>query len=647
MSLSFETEKLLLTIFAQSNPVYTLERIQQRPDVFRTLKEYLFPPFREYSRKLFTFSNRIHPLFKQLGVTHQLNHETVVHVFPVVQEDLNEGFMVPLKIEPSDDWIISDAFGTFGIPSNSLPHEAFYIILMSLEKQWATVNPGKILPLRWRSTYAIQLQGMLHFDAIGGESLQVPLAIALLRTFAQNTFSLSKNICLPFGESPTFSTGSINFSTGQFGPVEGLVIKLRAFVREYGDDLFAILTNIQQIKLQNEAPELLKRIKIITANNLMELMTVDELRHGISSISSPPRLTEIDTFLELMFKMRKNIRFQDMKQIIQWLKPNISSPVYAFQLEQNLGLTEAHKGRFPKASDLLKNASEIVFNNSSYFGISEKIDLFTAWGTLAIDACDMNLAIPFMEDIKNHLHHATSSDRVKYWGTLCQLYRMAEQHDLSIAAGKSSIFFADMALASESGRDRNYLIHALIDRAKKQPSSFESDLSLADSLLSESCNRWLPATGAIAHAGFCLHLKAEITRLRGQGFNPLVENRWKGNWGHPWLFVLLSCVRNTENSWAKRELYSRELITRSREWTRHSKTSLFNLFHHIFMMYVDSMEGKPVHSHVKETANWCDRINAQGFSGWKNRLTPFLNTISAQRDPMASVDAMCNKFFYF
>ncbi len=641
-----ETEELLLQIFAQTNPIYIINRLQSDPHYFQFLKEYLFPTSKAQTRKLFTYSEKVNSICEKAGIHHKINQEAVLHVFPIVQQILNKGFMVPIRIIPSNDWNVSDAFGTFGELSDKNTHEIFESFLEFIEKKWLSINPEKTLPLRWRKAYSISLEGSLHYNSIGGKSLQVPLVVSVLRSFV-GEISTPSNKKLPFGNNPVFSSGELNLSSGQFETVDGLIIKLKAFIREYGEGLPAILTTSQFYELKNNSPDLTKQVHVILADNLTELMTLNELHEGLIKLSSPPQPTEIDILLEMMFKIKKSLRFNDLKHIIKWLRPNISSPVYAFQLERNLGQIESHRGRFHLAYPLLKKASEILVKNSKYFGISERIDLATAFGTLAIDACNVELVKPFMKDIETHINHATSSDRAKYWGTMCQLFRMTKEYDLAISAGEKSVFFADMALASESGRDRNYLIHALLTRAKNNPDTKQIDLERANILLDESCNQWAPTKEKNIHYGFCLHFQAEIARLRNQPFDPPGKSLWTGDWGHPWMFVLLSCARNTKNSWENRQLYGREMVDYSQKKVSDSKISLFNLFFYILKMYVRSINGESVDKQVNQIENWCNNLNELGFPGWKNSLGPFLKEIKIKSDSMESVDFMCDQFFYF
>ena len=89
-----ETKELLIKIFAQSNPIYAIDQIQLNSYCYQSLYDYLFPPSVFNSIKLFTYSNNIHSVCDLLDIKHNINDEKVLHVFPIVQEILQEGFMV-------------------------------------------------------------------------------------------------------------------------------------------------------------------------------------------------------------------------------------------------------------------------------------------------------------------------------------------------------------------------------------------------------------------------------------------------------------------------------------------------------------------------------------------------------------------------
>ena len=644
-SCSRETRALLTNLFGLANPIYACGQILEKTDVAEDVKQFLFP---DGSASLFLegIPGRIIEIAKKIGVSAELiRTKPVFHAFPVYQEMLDEGFMVPLEIMQTEDWQISDAFGTFGYANKKTVKEAFEDFLKSLEKAWAQTHKGQILPLRWRKSFVISLQGYFHYNAIGGKSLQVPLAVAILRSFSEKLSTAHSSRKMPFGDQPVFSTGTLDLKTGNFGWVGKVDKKLEAFVREYGEGLPAVLTGAQIEDLKNNL--LLEKVQLHKADNIKELLSLDQLKPALDELCQPPAPTEIDRLMELMFRLRRSIRFGDMADIIKWLRPNIKSPVYQFQLDRNLGLTAAHRGDFLTAKLLLDEAGQLINTHSQWFGISDIIDMTTAWCTVVIDACAPELAEHWLERAQAHIEQARAADRVKFWGTRCQLYRLTGEWDKAIDAGRKSVEYADMSLAGEAGQDRNYLIHALITRAKHRDETRDGDLAEAEMLLEESMNPYAPVEKRESHLGFCLHLEAEIARLKGVEFTPPEKPPWSGDWGHPWLFVLLSCARNQKKSAQRRNEYAKKLVEFSGNLRKKMKgDSLFELLDAVYDVFYHAMQEQTVDAGLKRIEVWCENIKTKGFPGWFNRLTPYIKAIRSAPGEMGPVETLCDAVFY-
>jgi hypothetical protein len=638
-----ETQEFLVKAFAQANMIFSASQIKNNMPLCSSLKRFLFPPNSLCSLPLIGILERIHETCMQLVVPHQIRTEPVFHIFPVYQHLMDEGFMVPLKIVPSEDWQISDAFGTFGYDSEDTILEVFEAFLQCIEILWHNANSGKVLPLRWRKTFSLSLDMPLHFETLDGQSHQVPLAIAILRAFSETISSAQSSRMLPFGNQPVFSTGKLNLSTGFFDPVEKVEIKLAAFVREFGEGLPAVLTDEQWNSLNGNP--IRNQVSLKRANNLTELMNLPELKPALNALCDPPLPTEIDHLLALMFQMCRSVRFKDMKYIIEWLRPNIHSPVYQFQLERNWGQTAAHRGQFTVAKERLDVAGELLKAQPKWFGISDIIDLTTAWCSMAVDSCDPDLAKPSLKQVEAHIDHASASDRVKFWGSRCQLYRMTGEYDLAVDAGYRSVEYADMALAGEAGVDRNYLVHALIARARFNPGTHVSDLAEAERLLAESRNEWAPFDHRESHLGFCLHYAAEISRLQEQPFEPPEFPPWSGDWGHPWMFVLLSCARNRQNQSVDRMNYAEKLIEFSSKQNRYPE-SLFELLDAVYDVYFHAMHQQPVDTGLERVWEWCLQMKQKGFPGWYKRLKPHVRSIRSNPDDMAHIEALCDAIHY-
>jgi tetratricopeptide (TPR) repeat protein len=393
---------------------------------------------------------------------------------------------------------------------------------------------------------------------------------------------------------------------------------------------------------------LLTQARPLIANNLEDLLKLDELRTHLEMLCDPPQLPEIDDMMDTMFRMKRSNRFKDMTTIIQWLHPHIQDrPVYAFQLERNQGLAEAHKGNFSESKARLDTALDILNHHRHWVGIDEIFDLTTAWGTAAFDTCDAGLAEKSLSEAKALLGYAKASDRAKYWGTICQLKRLTGDYDQAVEAGRESVRIADMALAREAGRDRNYLIHALIARSRNIEKTKSTDLLEAESLLIESQNQWAPLTGRQMHLGFCLHFEAEIARLQKRPFQPPDSPPWSGEWGHPWLFVLLSSARNELNPPDKRLEYSQKMVDFARHLSKGSADSLFVLFYAVYATYNQAIRKSLSEEPLDELTRWCEIHKERGFPGWYNRLIPYIDEIRLNiGDPMAIVERLCEAIPY-
>jgi hypothetical protein len=375
---------------------------------------------------------------------------------------------------------------------------------------------------------------------------------------------------------------------------------------------------------------------------------LEELRAPLEMMCAPPQLTEIDDMIDTMFRLKRSKRFKDMATIIQWLRPHIQDrPVYAFQVERNLGQVEAHNSNFLVAKDLLETASDVLNSHRPWFGIDDIFDITTAWGTMAFDACDAGLADRYLLEAKVLLIHAKATDRVKYWGAICQLKRLTGDYDQAVEAGRESVRLADMALAREAGRDRNYLIHALIARSRNIEKTKSADILEAETLLAESQNQWAPLSNRQMHLGFCLHFDAEIARLQKRPFQPPDSPPWSGEWKHPWLFVLLSSARNELNSPDKRLEYSQKMVDFARQLTKGSTESLFALFYAVYEIYNHAIRKSLTDEPLDRLARWCETVKTKGFPGWYNRLIPYVEKIRLNKgDPMEIVEQLCDAIPY-
>ena len=625
---SVQTEEFILIAFAAANPIYCFDLWKNdNPTLATAMVRFLGSP--EHTPQLWGIKERIIRNQKQIEKhVHQLTLppvKPIYHVFPVYSNPLGAGFMIPMDVVFSQDWEISDAFGTFGYGRMDVSAlQVFQNLLKLMENAWIKSNPGTALPLRWRKSLSLKLLCPLHFNVIQGKSLQVPLVIAILRALAQAPANQSPGFMLPFGNHPVFASGTLNSTDGTFGEIKHLGEKLKAFIREYGAGLPAVFTLQQILDLQTSNPSLLDQVCVFKADNLGELMELDALKPFLAALCSPPHVTEIDSLLNTLVKLQRSVRFKDVEDMASWLAPHIQSPVYRFQLLRHLGLILTHRGQFADAGPYIEKASKVLNQHIKWFGTVEKIQLATLRGTMAFDACDVTLAEDALREAEKNLPYAVAADRARFWGTWCQLYRLNEKKlDLAIDAGHRAIEYTDISLASDSGRDRNYLIHALIARARWNAVTRDTDLQTAAGLLEASENQWAPMDSISAgqvHSGFCMYYRAEIARLENRPFDPPDPPPYSGFWSHAWMFTLLSCSRNRQNSHWKRIVYANKLAVVAERYARKNPDSVFEMLSFVYLFYRDAITGNVSAVTFERLRGWCSKMRSLGFPGWDNRF---------------------------
>src|SRR2546430_566514 len=149
-------------------------------------------------------------------------------------------------------------------------------LLAQVEDAWQETFRS-VLPARWLKAQTLRLACPAHIDLFEGESLQVPLLVAVLRALGGTVAEGAER--LPFGRGPVFSTGTLEPS-GAFGEVECVPEKLAGFVRELGPDHPALLTQRQRQLLAERYPALLAQVRTIEVNSLAGLLALPELHEA-------------------------------------------------------------------------------------------------------------------------------------------------------------------------------------------------------------------------------------------------------------------------------------------------------------------------------------------------------------------------------
>lgn len=159
----------------------------------------------------------------------------------------------------------------------------------------------------------------IHLDLIGGESLQLPFLIAVLRALCVNR-SFDGQEFIPFGNSPVFASAIIDLENGSLGPVERLHEKLAGFIRELGENRPAVLTREQIETLRANYPHDLEKVQVHQADSLTELLFLVECKRALldhAMTAYHPSMNE--RLLNMIHTRACAIDFSDAQAISRWM----------------------------------------------------------------------------------------------------------------------------------------------------------------------------------------------------------------------------------------------------------------------------------------------------------------------------------------
>jgi len=617
---------LACTAFGSANPLFFFAlcaRRSERPEAANLFRFLTAQPLTG-DRALVLKAWRDNPFFDQ-GAS-DLKIQEPRHVFPVFLPYYGVGMVVPLLVQPSEDWSPSDAFGTFEFDGSvNTAADGLMNLLRLLEDTWLRRSGRTAIPLRWRRAFALSIGCPVHFRAIEGRSLQVPLLIALLRELCTQPFSSNGAARVPFGNQSIFATGTLQ-SGGIFGKVASLEEKLEAFVRESSGARTAILTGDQMRELErtDNGTRLLARINPLRADNISDLLDIDAFQPGLEAIAGPPHLTEVDALLAQMERLARSVRFRETSSIATWLLPHVKSPPYRLRLLVRAGMSLVHQGRYLDAEQYLGNAQQLLTHSPPELGVDDRARAAAALASQMFDQAAPEKGLELLETVTSQLEFCTAANRVRVLGQRCQLLRFLRRWDEAVKAGEEAVHLAKQGLASEAGMDMNFLIHTLLRRAAAHPSSCKADLHWAEELLEQSRTAWAPADSRSAresHLGFCQHYEAEVARLRRTPYDPGETPPCIGVWAHPRMFALLACARNRAHDFSQRLQYARILRRTAAEF-RERYCGLFEMFYLVYDSYLAYLEGKPTGQNTQLLTLWYNDQAAKGAPGWRRLLEP-------------------------
>jgi len=247
------------------------------------------------------------------------------------------------------------------------------------------------------------------------------------------------------------------------------------------------------------------------------------------------------------------------------------------------------------------------------------------------------------DEVRTLASTASAEVRAVLHGELSQYYRAIGDYERALACADRALELARIGQIYIAGKYNNFGIHALLARARQGGDSFEQDMGDIARRLHESrtvlCPTHDPGMKEL-HLGFCQHYEAEWHRLNGSPYSVRRLDRSLGAWDHPYLFTLLSCVRNGLNSFAERKEAAELLVEAAhklREWS--GNAPIFQLFEGAYRLVHARIHGMELEPHL-EALEALLRSD-QSMALWEQRLSPHLAFIS-QGDPDGAVDALCN-----
>lgn len=551
------------------------------------------------------------------------------HVIPVFSGYARAGWMVPLRCTPAQDWRVSDAFGRMGMSSGVEPSRALGQLLEWLENAIER-ELGRRPPLRWRSPLEIHVACPVHIEAIAGTSLQLPLLLGLLRELTSIPAGPGRAAQTAFGTGPLFATGEMNWQTGEIVEVDHVSEKLEGFLREYGDGLPAVLLPIQLEEVKRAG--LGHRVEPHVVSNVAEMLRLPQWKAGIEHACRPPHITEIDSFLELVSKLHRSVRFGDGKSVCLWMREAVQDGYYRYRIDSEIGMCELHAGNFEGAWRYLETVRRAVEENASFLGADDRANSLARIGSTLLDLGEARCGLEFL-NLAPPLGQCTIAARVRLSGARSQLFRAMGDYDQAVTAGEAAVEWAKAGLARDTGQDMNYLIHALLRRKA------EGDWDRAERLLAESKTEWAPPDRPATHLTFCLHYEAELARLRGVPFDPPAAPYTSGIWSHAYAFALLACGRNRAHSVAERIAFLERALAFPA-----GRDVLFQLFAIVYRMHRAVLAGDTVGGLVDQAVEWC-RLRAEtGAPGWERALGPWLQQATPTE---AWVEGLTQRIPYF
>lgn len=549
-----------------------------------------------------------------------LTAEPVRHVIPVYDKHTDCGFMVPLRMEPARAWHVSDAFGRF-VEGESDPAAAFDSCVDIVQRAWEQSHPNPCLPLRWRHPLRISLGCAVHLERIDGESLQVPLVIAVLRAVCELA-----GHAMPFGPGPVFSTGELA-EDGTFLPVGFVAKKLEAFIREYGPGHTALLSPRQLRELKLDSP-FLQDVDPVAVHSLQALFDRPEMQDSLLPLCNAPDPREMDGLLPRIAEAKQRIDFTEMERMAKWaLERKWSLPNEAM-LRHHLALGGAYRAAAFEARHHFERLRALLGRpNARDLGADDWIHHYTALQRFGFYMANPDWCKRLDATAEALLPHASLLRRLAYHGSHCQLGRVHDRHDEAVAHGETSRKIAKRGHHGEVARATNYLAHVLLHRARRNGPSADADRQRARKLIAESRGKWAPAhPGARAVNEYhCLLYEAELDRQAGR-VSPVEPPTYRGGWEVGYDLYATALARQAGRAQAERLQLLDDILERRGAW---GAARVGELYLACWRLYRAEVRGNGTMPACAALEGVLDRFEAYGHPGWKRRLSGAIAKVRA------------------
>lgn len=546
------------------------------------------------------------------------------HVFPVYLQNYGIGMLVPFSLRPAPDWSASDAFRGFARDPELSPAQGLMELLRQVEDAAADVL-GIRVPIHWRAALACSVDAPVHAGAIAGNSLQVPLAVALMREFCALPIGRGSPAQVPFGAQPVFCTGDVS-ARGGFGEAGALTHKLSAFVREAGAGHPAILTagQARALEARADARQWLAQVQVHLADSLSDLLRLPEFAAGLEVLSSPPNITELDSLVTEMNRQTGRLRFAETREAACWLLPYAASDAYRLRLSMLAGMPLLHEGRIAEARVHLNEMERLLREETALLGADVCAEAAASLASESIDLAEPELGLRLVRQVLPRHRHCSIPKRVMLFGAQSETLRALGRWDAAVRSAEQAVELARTGFASEAGRDMNYLAHALLRRAANRPRTRAADLDRAAVVLTDAAGTWAPLTAAReTHLGFCIQFEAELARLRGTPYDPGHEPPWQGTWRHPYLFALLACSRNPAHGRDLRIAFAQRTIAFCDGLIQRFGPGIFQVMGLIYRTGYAVQCGDDPRHWAAAIQDWCADRERAAMPGWRRRLARF------------------------